>query len=132
MSENIFERPPILFGDGSKKSEYLEKQKRATQSLLEATESNTVNEFLVKLIYGEDFFLPARLLDTKIEASGRGCCREGSFLQQFPGQVFGRSAQRATQSRTSDACQVWKRRLSGLLRESSLLDQSGKQSRIER
>jgi len=72
VGENIYESPPIMFGDGSRKSEYLEKQKKVTQSLLEATESKTVTEFLVKLVYGEDFFMPARLLDTKIEASGRG------------------------------------------------------------
>ncbi len=70
MGENIYESPPILVGDGSRKSEYLEKQKRVTQSLLEVTESKTVTEFLVKLIYGEDFFLPVRLLETKVEASG--------------------------------------------------------------
>jgi len=45
-------------------------KKERARKLLEATESNSVTEFLVKLVYGEDFYLPARLLDTKIESYG--------------------------------------------------------------
>jgi len=69
-AENIHENPPIFFGEESAKSEYFDKQKRITEKLLEATVSKTVTEFLVKLVYGEDFHMPARLLDTKVEASG--------------------------------------------------------------
>ena len=61
-AESTYKKPP--------ESEYLEKQRKRTKKLLEVTESNTVTEFLVKLVYGEDFHLPARLLDTKIESRG--------------------------------------------------------------
>jgi hypothetical protein len=70
MAENIYENPPILFGEKDKQDEYLEKQKRITQKLLDATDSSGTTEFLVKLIYGEDHHLPVRLLDTKVEAYG--------------------------------------------------------------
>jgi len=68
--EDIYRRPPICFGDKLRESEYMSIQERITQKILEATESRNVTEFLVKLVYGEDFHLPARLLDTKIEAHG--------------------------------------------------------------
>ncbi len=70
MSENIYESPPILFGDKSSENEYQRKQREITKKLLEATESENTYEFLVKIIYGEDFSLPVRLLDTKAEAYG--------------------------------------------------------------
>jgi hypothetical protein len=71
MGENIHENPPIYFGDDSdRESEYLRKQREVTGKLLEATDSKNVTEFLVKLIYGEDFNLPTRMLETKVEAAG--------------------------------------------------------------
>jgi len=68
--ENIYDNPPILFGEKDKQNEYMEKQKKITEELLEATDSLNTTEFLVKLIYGEDFYMPARFLDTKVEAYG--------------------------------------------------------------
>ena len=70
--EDIYRHPPIFFRNKERKSDYLCIQERITRKLLEATESRTVTEFLVKLVYGEDFHLPARLLHTKI-----GACRNG-------------------------------------------------------
>ncbi len=69
-AENIYKRPPILFAEESEGEKYRRKQEEITAKLLEATESKNVTEFLVKLIYGEDFHLPARLLQTKISATG--------------------------------------------------------------
>ena len=67
--ENIYRSPPIFFGTGSsEQNEYMKKQEEVTRKLLWATESKNVSEFLVKLVYGEDFHMPTRLLDTKIEA----------------------------------------------------------------
>ncbi len=66
--ENIYESPPVLFGDKSSESEYQRKQKEITKKLLDATDSRNTYEFLVKVIYGEDFSLPVRLYDTKAEA----------------------------------------------------------------
>src|SRR2546428_2652748 len=72
MGENIYEdKVPILFADDNELNEYQRKQNEKTKKLLEATESENVTEFLVKLVYGEDFYLPVRLLDTKIEAHGQ-------------------------------------------------------------
>src|SRR2546427_12844335 len=72
MGENIYEdKVPILFGDDGELNEYQRKQNEKTKKLLEATESENVTEFLVKLVYGEDFNLPVRLLDTKVEAHGQ-------------------------------------------------------------
>src|SRR2546426_11602769 len=72
MGQNIYEdKLPILFGDDGELNEYQRKQSEKTKRLLEATESDNVTEFLVKLVYGEDFNLPVRLLDTKIEAHGQ-------------------------------------------------------------
>src|SRR2546426_7612717 len=71
MGQNIYEdKLPILFGDDGELNEYQRKQNEKTKKLLEATESDNVTEFLVKLVYGENFNLPARLLDTKVEARG--------------------------------------------------------------
>ena len=71
MGENICEdKLPILFEDDDELNDYQRKQTEKTKKLLEATESENVTEFLVKLVYGEDFNLPVRLLDTKIEAHG--------------------------------------------------------------
>src|SRR5437867_3464829 len=72
MGENIYEdKVPILFADDNELNEYQRKQNEKTKKLLEATESENVTEFLVKLVYGEDFNLPVRLLDTKVEAHGQ-------------------------------------------------------------
>src|SRR3989442_5393498 len=72
MGENIYEdKVPILFADNDELNEYQRKQSEKTKKLLEATESDNVTEFLVKLVYGEDFNLPVRLLDTKVEAHGQ-------------------------------------------------------------
>lgn len=68
-AENIYNQPPIMFSESSKRAAYNEKVKARTDKLLEATEARNVTEFMVKLIYGEDFQLPVRLLDTKVEAS---------------------------------------------------------------
>ena len=71
MGENIYEdKLPILFGDDGELNEYQRKQNEKTKKLLDATESDNVTEFLVKLVYGEDFNLPVRLLGTKVEAHG--------------------------------------------------------------
>src|SRR5438093_13146884 len=71
MGENICEyKLPIIFEDDDELNDYQRKQTEKTKKLLEATESENVTEFLVKLVYGEDFNLPVRLLDTKIEAHG--------------------------------------------------------------
>lgn len=71
MAENIYENPPIYFGkDKDEESQYQRKQKELTEKLLEATDSKNVTEFMVKLIYGEDHYLPVRLLDTKVGAYG--------------------------------------------------------------
>ena len=67
--EIIQDDMPISFEQASK-NEYSEKARKVRQKLLEATNSKTVAEFLVKLVYGEDFHMPARLLDTQIEATG--------------------------------------------------------------
>ena len=66
--ENIYKNPPIFFGEKDKQDEYMEKQKEITKKLLDATDSRNTTEFLVKMIYGEDHYLPVRLLDTKVEA----------------------------------------------------------------
>ena len=72
MGENIYEdKVPILFADNDELNEYQRKQSEKTKKLLEATESDNVTEFLVKLVYGEDFNLPVRLLDTQIKAHGQ-------------------------------------------------------------
>src|SRR6266571_6101723 len=68
MAENTYGDPPIVFGDKTSESEYQRKQRETTRRLLEATESENTYEFLVKVIYGEDFAVPVRLLDTKAEA----------------------------------------------------------------
>ena len=82
--EDIYKRPPIFFGNNKLgASEYLSVQDRITSKLLEATESRTVTEFLVKLVYGEDFHLPARLLDTKIEASGQRVLDLAEAIEQI-------------------------------------------------
>src|SRR5437899_267412 len=71
MGENIYEdKVPIRFADDGELNEYQRKQNEKTKKLLEITESDTVKEFFVKLVYGEDFNLPVRLLDTKVEAHG--------------------------------------------------------------
>jgi len=70
MGENIYKNPPVYFGDAHKESDYLKKQKHVTDKLLEATDSKNPTEFMVKLIYGEDFCMPTRLLDTKYEVGG--------------------------------------------------------------
>src|SRR6266571_1866210 len=70
VGEIIYDNIPILFENESSRNEYSDRLKRITEKLLEASESKTVTEFLVKLVYGEDFCLPARLLDTKIEVHG--------------------------------------------------------------
>src|SRR5438093_9281466 len=71
MGENIYEdKVPILFAEDNELNEYRGKQNEKTKKLLEATESENVTEFLVKLVYGEDFNLPVRLLDTKVEGHG--------------------------------------------------------------
>jgi len=68
--QNIYRNPPISFGTGSsEQNEYMKKQEEVTRKLLWATESKNVSEFLVKLVYGEDFYIPTRLLGTKIEAT---------------------------------------------------------------
>ncbi len=71
VGEIIYDNIPILFENESSRNEYSDRLKRITEKLLEASESKTVTEFLVKLVYGEDFCLPARLLDTKIEVHGK-------------------------------------------------------------
>ncbi len=70
MAENIYEDPPVLSGERDKQGEYIERQKKITRKLLDATDSRNTTEFMVKLIYGEDFSLPVRMLDTKAEAYG--------------------------------------------------------------
>ena len=52
---------------GKRMKEY----KENTKKLLEATKARNVTEAMVKLVFGEDFALPVRLLNTQIEASGR-------------------------------------------------------------
>jgi hypothetical protein len=81
--EDIYKRPPISFGDKLKESKYLSIQDRITNSLLQATESATVTEFLVKLVYGEDFHMPARLLDTKIDAHGQRVLELADAIEQI-------------------------------------------------
>ena len=81
--EDIYRRPPIFFGDKFRESEYLSVQERVTQRILEATESRNVTEFLVKLVYGEDFHLPARLLDTKIDAHGQHVLELADAIEQI-------------------------------------------------
>jgi len=71
MAEDIYENPPIWFGNDSDEEEaYKRKQKQTTKNLLDSTDSRNVTELLVKLIYGEGFYMPARLLDTKVAAYG--------------------------------------------------------------
>jgi hypothetical protein len=83
VGEDIYRRPPIFFGDRLRESQSLSVQERITKSLLAATDSNNVTEFLVKLIYGENFNLPARLLDTKIEASGPRVLELADAIEQI-------------------------------------------------
>jgi len=83
MAEEIYKSPPILFGDKSSENEYQRKQREVTKKLLEATESESVTEFLVKLVYGEDFYLPARLLDTKIEAYGERVLQMADAIEEI-------------------------------------------------
>jgi hypothetical protein len=45
--------------------------KEVERKLLKITKSKNLKEFLVKLIFGEDFNLPIRLLETKVEAQGK-------------------------------------------------------------
>jgi hypothetical protein len=69
--ENIYENPPVYFGkDLDGENEYLRRQREKTRKLLEATDSKNATEMIVKLIYGDDFELPVRMLDTKVEAYG--------------------------------------------------------------
>lgn len=51
-------------------NQYQRKLRETKQKLLEATDSGNITEYLVKSVYGEDFGLPFRLLDTKVEAYG--------------------------------------------------------------
>lgn len=81
--EDIYRRPPIFFGNKFMESEYLRVQDKITQRLLESAESKTVTEFLVKLVYGEDFHLPARLLSTKIEAHGPQVLELADAIEQI-------------------------------------------------
>lgn len=81
--EDIYRQPPIFFGDKFRESEYLSLQERVTEKILDATESRNVTEFLVKLVYGEDFHLPARLLDTKIDAHGQRVLELADAIEQI-------------------------------------------------
>jgi len=84
MGENIYEGTlPILFADETRRNEYQKRQREKTKRLLEATESQTVTEFLVKLVFGEDFQLPVRLVDTKIEAHGQGVLDLASSIEKI-------------------------------------------------
>jgi hypothetical protein len=71
MAEDIYMNPPIHFGNNKdEESEYRRKQKEVTEKLLGATDSKNVYDFMTKMIFGEDYAFPVRMLDTKIEACG--------------------------------------------------------------
>jgi hypothetical protein len=85
MAEDIYKQPPILFSDDDKKNEYQKKLEQKTKKLLEATESQNVTEALVKMIYGEDFGLPIRLLDTQAEARGETVLDLANAIEKIRG-----------------------------------------------
>lgn len=69
MNEDIYRRPPISFGDKLREFSSLNVEDRITKSLLSATNTTNVTEFLVSVMYGTDF--QDRLQDVKIEAHGQ-------------------------------------------------------------
>ncbi len=85
MAENIYEKPPILFANDDKKNEYQKRLEQKTKKLLEATEAQNVIEALVKMIYGEDFSLPIRLLDTQAEARGETVLDLANAIEKIHG-----------------------------------------------
>lgn len=60
-------RHPISFGDRMRELDFII-QEKMTRSLLDASESSNVTEFLVNLIYGTNF--QTRLQDAKVVARG--------------------------------------------------------------
>jgi hypothetical protein len=69
MNEDIYRRPPISFGDKLREFSSLNIEDRITKSLLSATSTNNVTEFLVGVMYGTNF--QDRLQDMKVEARGQ-------------------------------------------------------------
>jgi hypothetical protein len=67
MNENDYTRAPISFGDRLEDLN-VSTQDRMTKSLLSATNTNNVTEFLVGLMYGTNF--QTRLKDMKVEVRG--------------------------------------------------------------
>src|SRR2546428_3695949 len=101
MGENIYEdRVPILFADDDELNEYQRKQNEKTKKLLAATESENVTEFLVKLVYGEDFNLPVRLLDTKVEAHGERVLELANAIEKIDNYNEFRGEQAASEGRS--------------------------------
>ncbi len=80
---DISENPPILFGDESAENEYQRKAREIRQKLLEATDSKNVTEFMVKLCYGEDFYLPTRMLDYQYESHGKGVLELADAIEKI-------------------------------------------------
>lgn len=68
MNEDRYRGPPISFDEKLREFSALNVQDEITKSLLAATNSNNVTEFLVGMIYGTNF--QDRLEDVKVEARG--------------------------------------------------------------
>jgi hypothetical protein len=66
MNDDIYRRPPISFSERLREFSALNAQDSITKSLLSATNTENVTEFLVSVIYDTNF--QNRLRDVKIEA----------------------------------------------------------------
>jgi hypothetical protein len=69
MNEDIYRRPPVSFAEKMREFSALNNEDRITKSLLSATSTNNVTEFLVGVMYGTNF--QDRLQDVKVEARGQ-------------------------------------------------------------
>ena len=83
--EDIYRRPLVSFADRFRESR-LYVEERITKNLIAATDSDNVTEFLVKLIYGENF--KRRLPEVKIKAYSSQVLELADALEQV--QPYGK------------------------------------------
>jgi hypothetical protein len=69
VNEDIYRRPPISFSDKLREFSSLNIEDKITKSLLSATNTSNVTEFLIGVMYGTNF--QDRLQDVKVEACGQ-------------------------------------------------------------
>ena len=96
MNEDIYRRPPISFGDKLREFSSLNIEDRITKSLLSATNTENITEFLVGVVYGANF--QDRLQDVKVEAHGQQILELANAVDNI--QLYGKFRGRAL------ACQL--------------------------